>query len=175
MKPVFVIQRIHRADRTVAILLTQTSVTVWARGHRDYQFELLQTCKTIQVARARYGSGSHVVDLVRKKTMGLTLESRGSMAAKKRGARNPNSGGLSRSHKAAISRAMTGTRRGDNNPMAGRRHSTVTRQKMAKAARARRGTTTWVMEPTGRPHRVPVEFVLPPGWMTGRGRESGRY
>jgi len=96
-----------------------------------------------------------------------TPEGRKIMSEKKLGSNNPMHGGLSEEHKLKISRTMRGTRRGENNPMYGRRHRHETRRKMSIAQSMR--VRKWCVEPSGKTHLVdPRTFILPGGWKWGR-------
>ena len=66
-----------------------------------------------------------------------------------------------------VSRTMTGTRGGENNPMWGRRHSKETRQKMHQAA-ALKERRRWCVSPTGKSTTIAISEPLPDGWQWGR-------
>ena len=66
-----------------------------------------------------------------------------------------------------VSRTMTGTRGGENNPMWGRRHTKETRQKMHQAA-ALKERRRWCCSPDGVSTTIPVSEPLPEGWQWGR-------
>jgi|TARA_B110000914_G_C15493330_1_gene461835 hypothetical protein len=66
-----------------------------------------------------------------------------------------------------VSRTMTGTRRGNNNPMYGKAHRKETRIKMSQASffKERR---RWCVSPEQVTTTIPVSEPLPEGWQWGR-------
>ena len=66
-----------------------------------------------------------------------------------------------------VSRTMTGTRRGENNPMWGRQHSKDTRIKMSYASNFKE-KRRWCVSPEGKTTTIPVTEPLPEGYQWGR-------
>jgi hypothetical protein len=66
-----------------------------------------------------------------------------------------------------VSRTMTGTRRGENNPMYGRQHTKETRVKMSYASNFKT-KRRWCVSPEGKTTTIPVTEPLPEGYQWGR-------
>ena len=66
-----------------------------------------------------------------------------------------------------VSKTMTGTRGGENNPMYGRQHSKDTRIKMSYAANFK-VKRRWCVSPDGVTTTIPVTEPLPEGYQWGR-------
>jgi hypothetical protein len=103
-----------------------------------------------------------------KKFHGVTEATRAKMAAAKMGSRNPSFGGRSDEVKKKISDRMKGTRRGSANPFYGFKQPRKARVAISLARSARR--FIWVLDPNGKEHQAPLDFVLPHGWVRGRAR-----
>lgn len=147
---------------------------IWLVNHPDIvpkPRELLLQNSNIEYIREKVnslGKGLTFKDKVsRKRVPNLTTEHKRKISQSLMGRNNPNWGGLKEETKAKIRRKMRGTRRNENNPMYGRRHTWETRNLIAMKARERR--RKWCVDPSGKTHLVdPVTFILPPGWMWGR-------
>ena len=109
-----------------------------------------------------------IIDKVtRKRTRLHTPDSLARIRAAKMGDKNPNAKGLSETHRKKISKALRGTWRGERNPMYNRRHSWVSRQRLAFAAS--QIPRRWCVEPSGKTHYVDMRtFILPENWQWGR-------
>jgi len=108
-----------------------------------------------------------IVDRCRDRTAWHTPEGRERIKNAKLGKGNPNSKGLSEDHKSKISRTMTGTRRGEFNPMYGRQHNPKTIQLIREKAYAR-PKMRWAVEPTGKSHLIRSDGDIPESWQWGR-------
>jgi hypothetical protein len=112
-------------------------------------------------------SGLPIVDRCRDRTEWHTPEGREKIRQAKLGAKNPNKNGLGESHKEKISKTMTGTRRGEFNPMYGRKHKPETIAKIRQKA-YERPKRKWCVEPNGKNHLIDATEELPEGWQWGR-------
>lgn len=108
-----------------------------------------------------------IVDRVRDRTGWHTPEGRERIRDAKLGKNNPNSNGLTDEHRKNISKTMTGTRRGEFNPMYGRKHSPETIAKIRQKA-FERPKRKWCVEPNGKNHLINEGSELPEGWQWGR-------
>lgn len=108
-----------------------------------------------------------IVDRCRDRTSWHTPEGRERIRQAKLGDKHPHKGGLQEEHREKISKTMTGTRRGEYNPMYGRRHSPETIRKIRQKA-YERPKRRWCVEPSGKKHLVPLNYDLPEGWQWGR-------
>jgi len=99
---------------------------------------------------------------------GITPEGRERMRERKRGDKNPNAGGLSREHRAAISRSMK-KQRGEHHPMWNRRH-TMPHRRNISFGMMQIPKRRWALDPEGREHLIAANSTLPPGWTWGRRR-----
>jgi hypothetical protein len=107
-----------------------------------------------------------------KRFKGLTEDGRRRIAEAKRGDRHPLAKGMPEKTKRKISRTMKGTREASLNPFYGRKHRAITKMKIGNHRRGSR--FRWVTDPEGREHQVPLDFVLPVGWINGRARRVAR-
>lgn len=138
------------------------------------QCEILRQFKTIQDARNWIHTQSKKVeDEIEETYTGITPEGRERMREKKRGANNPNAGGLSPEHKAKISQNKRIAYRGEFNPMYNRRHKPSSRLKIG-IANMRRGKRRWAVDEYGKEHFISIAKGLPPGWTWGRARNVNR-
>lgn len=130
--------------------------------------ELLRRVSSIELCRdiAEKTGLPVVYDTARKRTRKHTEEGRQRIREAKLGDKHPAKKGLGETHKKNISKKMKGTRRGENNPMFGRRHSVSTRVKMHEAwiTRERR---KWVCGPGGVRTTIPKSEPVPEGWQLG--------
>jgi hypothetical protein len=108
-----------------------------------------------------------IVDRCRDRTGWHTPEGRERIRQAKLGVKNPNKNGLEESHKENISKTMTGTRRGEFNPMYGRKHKPETIAKIRQKA-YERPKRKWCVEPNGKNHLISAKEELPEGWQWGR-------
>tara|TARA_A100001011_G_scaffold48660_1_gene46342 strand:+ start:83 stop:601 length:519 start_codon:yes stop_codon:yes gene_type:complete len=108
-----------------------------------------------------------IVDKCRDRTEWHTPEGRERIRQAKVGYRNPHSDGLTNEHRQKISETMTGTRRGEFNPMYGRKHTTESIQKI-RAKAYERPKMRWCVEPSGKCHLIPISDELPEEWQWGR-------
>lgn len=109
-----------------------------------------------------------VVDKCRDRTEWHTPEGRERIRQAKLGDKHPSrTKGWTEEHKQKISDKMTGTRRGEFNPMYGRKHSKETIKKIRLKA-LQRPKRRWCVEPSGKRHLVVLDFELPEGWQWGR-------
>mgnify|MGYP006080460729 FL=1 len=109
-----------------------------------------------------------VKDSARERTKKHTAEGIERIRQAKLGDNHPSRiHGVSPEHREKTSRTMTGTRRGENNPMWRRSHTKETRIKMSEAAvfKERR---RWVVSPEGNTTTIPVSEPRPEGWQWGR-------
>jgi hypothetical protein len=133
--------------------------------------DLIRRFSQIEAIRehALYLGRPVVMDSARDRTKKHTPEGLERIRQAKLGDNHPSRvhGGLQPGHAEKISRTMTGTRRGENNPMWGRTHSRATRIKMSEASfyKERR---RWVVSPEGRTTTIPVSEPRPTGWQWGR-------
>lgn len=136
--------------------------------------ELIRTFRTIQEAR-RYSEKMKfpVIQDIKKSWTGITPEGREMMREKKRGAQNPNHGGLSQEHKMKISRNKRERYRGEGNPMYNRRHRSLSKMKTSWSLR-KLPKRRWCVDPLGTEHLVFYSFQLPVGWAWGRARNITR-
>ncbi len=134
------------------------------------KLELLRQFRTIQDARVYCQKMRfQVVQDEQPEWTGITPEGRERMREKKRGMNNPNAGGLSPEHRAAISRNKRLAYRGEFNPMWNRRHTSSTRLKIGMA-NIRRSRRRWAVDAEGQEHFIAAMSTLPPGWVWGRKR-----
>lgn len=107
-----------------------------------------------------------VSDTARARTRKHTEEGRQRIREAKLGDNHPHKDGLTDEHKERISKSMRGTRKGENNPMYGRKHKVSTREKMHEAwiTRERR---RWVCSPEGKATTIPISQETPEGWQEG--------
>ena len=152
------------------VMLSDKTLRELQRQHP--KLELVRQFRTIQDAR-RYCQKMRfqVVSDEQPEWTGITPEGRERMREKKRGANNPNHGGLSPEHKANISRNKRMAYRGEFNPMWNRRHKSSTRLLIGMANIRRRGRR-WAVDEQGREHFIAYS-TLPPGWTWGRARGTG--
>lgn len=108
-----------------------------------------------------------IVDKCRDRTAWHTPEGRERIRQAKLGDKHPAKGGLREDHKRKISETMTGTRRGEFNPMYGRKHRPETIAKIRQRA-YQRPKMRWCVEPSGKMHLVRVDFDIPDNWQWGR-------
>ena len=108
-----------------------------------------------------------IVDRCRDRTAWHTPEGRERIKQAKLGQSNPNSTGLSEAHKMKISHTMTGTRRGEFNPMYGRTHKAQTIELIRQKAYAR-PKMRWCVGPDGKSHLVRADGEIPEEWQWGR-------
>lgn len=101
-----------------------------------------------------------------------SAETREKMRQKKLGALNPNAKGLSETHKRRIGNKIRGLYLGANNINHGRPRSRLDRMKISqgKYREARRVKRRWALSPFGKEHLVPIDILLPEGWVFGRRR-----
>jgi len=152
------------------VVLSNLTLRVLQRKHP--KLELLRQFRTIQDARSYCQKMRfHVVQDEQPEWTGITPEGRERMREKKRGSNNPNAGGLSPEHRAAISRNKRMAYRGEFNPMWNRRHKSSTRLKIGMA-NMRRSRRRWAVDAEGQEHFIAAMTALPPGWAWGRSRHS---
>jgi len=162
----------------IFIYLQKNVLLISEFTHRELRdkhpgLELIRTFRTIQDARSWAGKQSReVLDLVTKQHTGITPAGRERMRERKRGMNNPNTGGLSASHRAKISRNKKLMYLRDGNPMYNRKHSMQTRRKMSWG-QMRKMKRRWMVDPAGREHLMNITFPLPAGWVLGRARGQG--
>lgn len=109
-----------------------------------------------------------VVDKCRDRTEWHTPEGRERIREAKLGDKHPSrTKGWTDEHKKKISETMKGTRKGEFNPMYGRKHSQETINKIRLKA-FQRPKRRWCVEPTGKRHLVVLDFELPETWQWGR-------
>ena len=133
--------------------------------------EMLIKFSTVEAIReyviTQNKTGQPIVDRCRDRTGWHTPEGRERIRQAKLGDKHPHKNGLAESHKEKIRKTITGTRRGEFNPMYGRRHSPETiamiRQKAYERPKRR-----WCVEPNGKLHLVELDFNLPEDWQWGR-------
>ena len=80
---------------------------------------------------------------------------------------NPNANGITETHRLNISKALSGTRRGENNNFWGRNHSPESKRKMSMSLKLQL-KKKWICGPGGITKRIPPHIPLPEGWMFGR-------
>lgn len=106
-------------------------------------------------------------DTARERTKTHTPEGIERIRQAKMGDNHPSrKNGVSEDHAKKISETMKGTRRGENNPMYGRRHSVETRVKMHNAW-INRERRYWVSGPEGQRTTIPKSQPVPEGWQKG--------
>lgn len=138
------------------------------------ELELIRTFRTLQDCRAYCEKHRFsVIQDVKKSWTGITPEGREMMREKKRGAQNPNHGGLSQEHKMKISRNKRLRYRGEGNPMYNRRHHPLSKMKTSWSLR-KLPKRRWCVDPLGKEHLVFYSFQLPVGWAWGRVRNITR-
>jgi len=150
------------------VMLSRQTLRHLQRKHP--KLELLRQFRTIQDARQYCQKMRfHVILDEQPEWTGITPEGRERMRDKKRGDLNPNAGGLSPEHRAAISRNKRAAYRGEHNPMWNRRHKSSSRLKIGMA-NMRRSRRRWAVDEQGREHFIAAMTALPPGWVWGRKR-----
>jgi len=165
----------------IFIYLQHHHLLISEKTHRELRdehagLELIRTFRTIQDARSWAAKQSRdVLDLVQKQHTGITPAGRERMRERKRGANNPNAGGLSPEHRAKISRNKQMAYRGEHNPMYNRRHTRSARLKIGLANIRRKNMLRWAVDLSGREHMLPRNSQLPPGWAWGRNRHSRSF
>lgn len=145
---------------------------IWLVDHPDVvpkPRELLLQNSNIEIIRDQaknFVKGLTFKDKVsRKKHPKHTEEHKRKISLALRG-RKTGRVGLKEETKAKIRRTMRGTRREEDNPFYGRRHSEKTKRIMA--IRRKMKKMKWCVEPSGKTHFVPEEFELPENWLPGR-------
>ena len=108
-----------------------------------------------------------IVDRCRDRTEWHTPEGRERIRQAKLGDKHPHADGLTEDQKRKISATMTGTRRGEFNPMYGRKHSAETIAKIRQKA-YERPKMRWCVEPSGKAHLVRADGDIPSEWQWGR-------
>lgn len=109
-----------------------------------------------------------IVDRCRDRTAWHTPEGRERIRQAKLGENHPAvKNGRSQEFRDKVSNTMKGTRRGEFNPMYGRKHSDETIRKIRKSA-YERPKRRWCVEPNGKLHLVELDFSLPEDWQWGR-------
>lgn len=115
-----------------------------------------------------------IVDRCRDRTAWHTPEGRERIRQAKLGENHPAvKNGRSQEFRDKVSETMTGTRRGEFNPMYGRKHKPDTIAKI-RAAAYERPKRKWCVEPSGKKHLVPLNYDLPEGWQWGRNYDPYR-
>jgi len=115
-----------------------------------------------------------IVDRCRDRTAWHTPEGRERIRQAKLGDNHPAvKNGRSQEFRDKVSQTMTGTRRGEFNPMYGRKHKAESIQKIKESA-LNRPTRRWCVEPDGTKHLIPATDVLPEGWQWGRNYDPYR-
>lgn len=138
------------------------------------KLELLRQFRTIQDARVYCQKMRFEVVLDEQpEWTGITPEGRERMREKKRGANNPNAGGLSPEHRRNISLNKKKMYQRDGNPMWNRKHRAKARLLIGLANIRRRGRR-WAVDEQGREHFIAYS-TLPPGWAWGRARNVNRH
>lgn len=159
----------------VFVYLTSAGVMISEKTRRELipehpKLELLQQFHTIQDARAWCQRMKFsIVSDIKKQHTGITPEGRELMREKKRGDKNPNSGGLSELHKKRISDVKKRTNRGEFHPMYNRKHRLRSRLQTSWSLR-KLPKRKWMLDPDGNEHFVFEHTELPPGWCLGRAR-----
>lgn len=130
--------------------------------------ELIRRLSTIEQIREIAESMNMEIagDFARARTRKHTEEGRQRIAEAKMGDKHPaRIHGRTDEHRRKISETMTGTRQGDDNPMAGRKHKYETILKMRHAAQ-QRPKRKWICGPEGS-KLIPVDEPIPEGWVKG--------
>lgn len=169
-KPTFVYERTWKRLRKGVRgykekIISQTPLRLLQNQYELFWWEQIRRFDTIQAAKKAFPKAW---PWLKKDWTGLTKDGRKRIAAAKRGKKNPNAGGLSVEHKRKISVTLKAhDRRQIRNPFYGHKHTETARAIMSAKAKKRR--FQWVMEPGGKAHRMPLDFVLPDGWRRGNG------
>jgi hypothetical protein len=110
-----------------------------------------------------------IVDRCRDRTAWHTPEGRQRIREAKLGENHPAvKNGRNQEFRDKVSNTMKGTRRGEFNPMYGRKHRADTIRKIRESAYSR-PKRKWCVEPTGKMHLVEFDgFDLPADWQWGR-------
>ena len=110
-----------------------------------------------------------IVDRCRDRTAWHTPEGRQRIREAKLGENHPAvKNGRNQEFRDKVSNTMKGTRRGEFNPMYGRKHRADTIRKIRESAYSR-PKRKWCVEPTGKMHLVELDgFDLPADWQWGR-------
>ena len=109
-----------------------------------------------------------IVDRCRDRTAWHTPEGRERIRQAKLGENHPAvQNGRSQEFRDKVSSTMKGTRRGEFNPMYGRKHKPETIAKIRQRA-YERPKRRWCVEPDGKLHLVKLDFELPEEWQWGR-------
>jgi len=131
--------------------------------------ELIRRLSTIEQIREIADSMNMEIagDFARARTRKHTEEGRQRIAEAKMGDKHPAvQNGRSQDFRDKVSKTMTGTRRGENNPMHGHKHRNSTRQKISEARR-KRGKYKWICGPEGAT-TIPEYEPIPEGWVAGK-------
>ena len=135
-----------------------------------HDIELLRSSVTIQTLRD-YAKQQQleVIDLVKARFTGLTLEGRELLRSQKLGENNPNFLGLSDMHKRKIARTQR-KRRGEFHHLWRRTQRARSRLQCSVSLREtwRKFPTRWCTDLNEKTHRISGE--LPMGWRWGRAR-----
>lgn len=108
-----------------------------------------------------------IVDKCRDRTDWHTPQGREIMRQKKLGKNHPAvKNGRSQEFRDKVSKTMTGTRRGEFNPMYGRKHNPETIEKIRLAA-FKRSKKMWICNPDGM-YFVDADKPIPEGYQKGR-------
>ena len=132
--------------------------------------ELIRRASQIEIIRETDLHMGNIIrkDLARQRTSKHTPEGLERIREAKLGNNHPAViNGRDAEFREKVSVTMTGTRRGENNPMWGRRHTKETRQKMHEAA-IRKERRRWIVSPDGVTTTIPVSEPRPVGWQWGR-------
>lgn len=131
--------------------------------------EMIRRASTIEQIREIAASINMEVihDSARDRTRKHTEEGRQRIREAKLGENHPAvQNGRSQEFRDKVSKTMTGTRQGQNNPMHGHKHRDSTRQKMSEARR-KRGKYKWICGPEGAT-TIPEYEPIPEGWLAGK-------
>lgn len=131
--------------------------------------EMIRRASTIEQIREIAASINKEVihDSARDRTRKHTEEGRQRIREAKLGENHPAvKNGRSQEFRDKVSKTMTGTRQGQNNPMHGHKHRDSTRQKMSEARR-KRGKYKYICGPEGT-SLIPEHEPIPEGWFAGK-------
>ena len=144
----------------------------------DVKHELLIQFKKIQDAITyvkRFHANKNIIydATIKKHHHGITMLGRQKMRECKMGNKNPNSNGLSESHKKKISQSIKKRNQGEFHPMYNRRHKSSSKMKISMSMR-RLKKRKWVTSPDGKEHLIPADEEIPENWVHGRIRGTGK-
>jgi hypothetical protein len=167
--PLYVHQRIHRKSRVKELVLTRDLVRTLQAKSPEYLWEQVKMFAPTTPLKDVVRMFPKAVMLVEKFYTGLTPLGRKRLAWFKKGARNPNAGGIPEERRLRIAASLKALdRRGVRNQFYGHKQTASAKKKISEAISKRNRGLKWAIDPEGKSRKVKKNFVLPAGWRWGR-------